>query len=129
MQTPGCDESLPQTCQVGDLSGKHGTIENNTFVTTYTDDFASTALTPSFLGNLSLTIHFANKTRITCANFTLGGSSVGATGTNGTGGASSTGSATPTKTSPLQVTGLGAGNRNAVSLLSLMTILGLAFLL
>lgn len=30
-ETPGCDASLPQTCQVGDLAGKHGSINGTDF--------------------------------------------------------------------------------------------------
>jgi hypothetical protein len=30
-EDPLCDASAPQTCQVGDLSGKHGEINGNAF--------------------------------------------------------------------------------------------------
>lgn len=44
-ETPACDPDLPQTCQVGDLAGKHGAIVttqgDTTFSTTYTDDFTA----------------------------------------------------------------------------------------
>ncbi|KAI9642352.1 Cell surface superoxide dismutase [Cu-Zn] 4 [Ciborinia camelliae] len=70
-EVPACDPSLPQTCQVGDLAGKHGKISSDPFQTAYVDEFTSTLPTSgSFFGNLSVTVHFANKTRITCANFT-----------------------------------------------------------
>ncbi|KAL1880815.1 hypothetical protein VTK73DRAFT_4985 [Phialemonium thermophilum] len=68
--TVPCDASLPQTCQVGDLSGKHGAIKSDPFEATYLDQFASTNPDqPSYFGNLSFVLHFANKTRISCANF------------------------------------------------------------
>ncbi|KAJ4393493.1 Cell surface superoxide dismutase [Cu-Zn] 4 [Gnomoniopsis smithogilvyi] len=72
-ETPACDPDLPQTCQVGDLAGKHGAIvttsDSTTFQTSYTDDFTATGKGQSFIGNLSVVLHFANLTRITCANF------------------------------------------------------------
>lgn len=67
-----CDARLPQTCQVGDLSGKWGNITSDPFHDVYVDDYAS--LVPglgSFFGNRSIVLHFSNKTRITCANFEL----------------------------------------------------------
>jgi len=82
-EAPPCDPTLPQTCQVGDLSGKYGNISSDPFTASYQDDFATTVEgLGSFFGNRSLTIHFANKTRITCANFTLVSTTVG--GSNST---------------------------------------------
>lgn len=69
-EEPACDATQPQTCQVGDNSGKHGKLEAPGTSTTYTDDYA--ALVPgigAFFGNRSIVIHYPNKTRITCANF------------------------------------------------------------
>ncbi|KAJ4418266.1 Cell surface superoxide dismutase [Cu-Zn] 4 [Gnomoniopsis sp. IMI 355080] len=72
-EVPACDPDLPQTCQVGDLAGKHGAIvttsSDTTYQTSYTDDFTATGKGQSFIGNLSVVVHFANLTRITCANF------------------------------------------------------------
>ncbi|KAK3695332.1 superoxide dismutase [Podospora appendiculata] len=71
-EDPVCDPKAPETCQVGDLSGKHGKIPGGAdpFVVTYTDLYASTLEgIGAFFGNRSLVVHFANKTRITCANF------------------------------------------------------------
>lgn len=80
-ETPACDAALPATCQVGDLSGKHGSVNATpagTFTATFTDDFASTRPgLGAFLGNRSIVLHFANTTRITCANFEAVGSSCG----------------------------------------------------
>ncbi|QPH03907.1 hypothetical protein C2857_000340 [Epichloe festucae Fl1] len=69
-EDPPCDVSKPQTCQVGDLSGKHGKIMQDPFRVQYVDPYASLAEgTPGFFGNRSIVVHFGNKTRITCANF------------------------------------------------------------
>merc|ERR1712093_870210 len=66
---------LPQTCQTGDLSGKYGNVASDPFEATYSDDFASTLPgIGAYFGNRSFVIHFANKTRISCANFVLFGS-------------------------------------------------------
>ncbi|KAL2161456.1 hypothetical protein VTH06DRAFT_8018 [Thermothelomyces fergusii] len=67
-----CNADAPETCQVGDLSGKHGKIpaDQSTFETSYVDLYASTVEgIGAFFGNRSIVFHFPNKTRITCANF------------------------------------------------------------
>jgi len=69
-EVPICDASKPETCQTGDLSGKHGNITAQTWSQEYVDLFASTNKNdPSYFGNLSFVVHLANKTRIGCANF------------------------------------------------------------
>ena len=82
-EDPVCDAALPQTCQVGDLSGKHGKITSDPFVATYTDPYVTTIEgLGSYFGNRSFVVHFANKTRITCANFAItSGSSANSTTT------------------------------------------------
>ncbi|KHN94026.1 Cu/Zn superoxide dismutase-related protein [Metarhizium album ARSEF 1941] len=68
-ETPPCNASAPQTCQVGDLSGKYGEVKNDPFVDEYLDPYSSLDEgTEAFMGNRSIVVHFANKTRITCAN-------------------------------------------------------------
>lgn len=67
-----CDAAHPETCQTGDLSGKHGNLTSDPFVKTYTDLFSATKPgVGAFFGNRSVVVHFGNKTRITCANFVL----------------------------------------------------------
>ncbi|CAK7220575.1 hypothetical protein SBRCBS47491_004235 [Sporothrix bragantina] len=67
---PACESELKQTCQVGDMSGKHGKITSDPFNATYHDLFVSTnPASPAFFGNLSFVLHYPNKTRISCANF------------------------------------------------------------
>lgn len=71
-ETPPCDSKLPETCQVGDLSGKHGAIPAGqvSFETSYTELYASTLDgIGAFFGNRSIVFHYPNKTRITCASF------------------------------------------------------------
>lgn len=69
-EEPICDPSAPETCQVGDLSGKWGEIESDPFEDEYTDLYASTKEgIGAFFGNRSFVLHYANKTRLTCANF------------------------------------------------------------
>ncbi|KAK3906937.1 superoxide dismutase [Staphylotrichum tortipilum] len=67
-----CDKAAPATCQVGDLSGKHGAIpaDVGTWETSYVDPYASTVEgIGAFFGNRSIVFHYPNKTRITCASF------------------------------------------------------------
>ncbi|KAL7924273.1 superoxide dismutase [Trichoderma austrokoningii] len=69
-ETPACDDSKPETCQVGDLSGKYGKITSDPFLGGYFDLYTSMKPdNPAFFGNLSIVVHYANKTRLTCANF------------------------------------------------------------
>lgn len=81
-ETP-CDSEKPETCQVGDLSGKWGKVTTDSFEASYHDPFVSLVEGPgSFFGNRSFVFHFANKTRISCANFVAG------EGNGGNGGSS-----------------------------------------
>lgn len=69
-ETPACNDSKPETCQVGDLSGKYGKITSDPFLAEYFDLYTSMKPdNPAFFGNLSIVVHYANKTRLTCANF------------------------------------------------------------
>ncbi|KAL8805305.1 MAG: hypothetical protein Q9182_002073 [Xanthomendoza sp. 2 TL-2023] len=85
-EVPPCDPVHPETCQTGDLAGKHGNITSNPFSTAFLDLYLSTYQGPaSFFGNRSIVIHTSNTTRLTCANFTLtsGNSSRPSNGTSG----------------------------------------------
>ncbi|PWY73208.1 Cu,Zn superoxide dismutase-like protein [Aspergillus sclerotioniger CBS 115572] len=70
-----CDIKAPETCQVGDLSGKHGPVwapEDETFSVTYTDWFVSNVVGDvSFFGNLSVVVHASDNSRLACGNFEL----------------------------------------------------------
>ncbi len=110
-EIPPCDPTRPQTCQVGDLSGKYGMIPGTgTYQTSYLDLFTSTRQGPaSFFGNRSVVIHTLNTTRLTCANFQLVASGSNATMT------SSTGRVSPTATSSPIATYTGAAVQKLVS--------------
>ncbi|KAG5926092.1 hypothetical protein E4U42_003661 [Claviceps africana] len=70
-KTP-CDSSKPQTCEVGDLSGKYGAAAKDPFSAEYVDLYSSLDENNiAFIGNRSIVFHFADKKRITCANFEL----------------------------------------------------------
>jgi hypothetical protein len=70
-EAPMCDASKPETCQTGDLSGKHGNITAREWSQEYVDPYSSTNPSdPSYFGDLSVVVHLSNKTRIACANFT-----------------------------------------------------------
>lgn len=69
-EDPPCDLKDPASCQVGDNSGKHGKIVSDPFQAEYVDYYASTKEgIGAFFGNRSFVLHYANKTRLTCANF------------------------------------------------------------
>ncbi|KAI2624818.1 superoxide dismutase [Xylaria nigripes] len=71
-ETPSCDPSKPASCQIGDLSGKYGSIKEDPFTAKFHDNFTSMVEGPgSYFLNRSIVVHFANKTRITCANFAV----------------------------------------------------------
>lgn len=60
------------THEVGDLSGKHGTINGTSLKTDYVDEYLS--LNPdnaAFIGNVSVVIHAADNSRLACANITV----------------------------------------------------------
>ncbi|KAL4894079.1 superoxide dismutase [Aspergillus ambiguus] len=74
-EDPPCDILNPATCQVGDLSGKHGPAfapEDSEFLIEYTDYFVSNVPgNPAYYGNLSWVVHLPDeaKTRLNCGNF------------------------------------------------------------
>ncbi|KJZ76469.1 hypothetical protein HIM_04198 [Hirsutella minnesotensis 3608] len=87
-ENPICDSSSPQSCQVGDLSGKYGFVTDTALQAEYVDPFSSLKEgDASFVGNRSIVFHFGNKTRITCANFVrLDGQTPVGLDSNSTGG-------------------------------------------
>ncbi|KAI9764009.1 MAG: hypothetical protein M1840_008957 [Geoglossum simile] len=138
-EDPVCDSSRPQTCQVGDLSGKYGKITSDpyehryftpsskpqyynrmeclTSFYSYTDLFASTKSgIGAFFGNRSIVVHFPNKTRIACANFHLKSGNV----TNITSTSAPTASSTNTPSGPSKAPTPDAATAGAMVPLSLL---------
>ncbi|KAI1080430.1 cytosolic Cu/Zn superoxide dismutase [Whalleya microplaca] len=96
-----CEMSQSQTCQAGDLAGKHGMVTNSTsFSASYVDPYLSTDPDSAyFFGDKSIVIRTRNATRLTCANFKL------------------TSNATPTGTSvPTMMPNSGASTMSATHL-------------
>lgn len=60
-EMPPCDPDLPQTCQVGDLAGKHGAITSMPFRTTYSDDFTAVSGTTAYIGSSARPVFFVRK--------------------------------------------------------------------
>ncbi len=118
-EKPPCDPTAPQTCQVGDLSGKYGKITSDPFTMSYVDPYAS--ILPgigAFFGNRSVVVHYANTTRISCANFAL---------VSGSAPTSTTGSNVTTTGKPAIFTGSASGI--AASLISVFGVAAAALLL
>lgn len=124
-----CDKTAPATCQVGDLSGKHGVIPaGSEYETSYVDLYASTLEgIGAFFGNRSVVIHYPNKTRITCANFVKvdgganlpgpssgSGSGSGSSTSTGTAGTHSNSTATPRPTTTGVVLGAASSLRAGI---------------
>lgn len=69
-----CDPKRPESCEVGDLAGKHGKIpadNNGTYITTYNDLYITLNQGQgSFIGNRSIVIHTNDTKRYACANIT-----------------------------------------------------------
>jgi len=87
-----CEVAAPQTCQAGDLAGKHGNITSTSFTASYLELYLSTnPSSPYYFGDKSIVIHSTNTTRLTCANFTMVSNSSMASGTS---------PASPSSTSP-----------------------------
>lgn len=83
-----CLASRPETCQEGDLAGKHGgkiTTPGN-FSMTFVDPYLSVEEgSPGFFRGLGFVLHSGNTTRLTCANFELvGGNSTADGNASGT---------------------------------------------
>lgn len=70
-----CDPSRPDLCQLGDLSGKHGSIQFNDekgiVNLHYVDNYLSTnPNNTAFFGNLSIVVHKkSDNLRLNCGNF------------------------------------------------------------
>ncbi|KAF9889710.1 hypothetical protein FE257_007016 [Aspergillus nanangensis] len=71
--TPPCDIKHPETCEVGDMSGKHSPVWapcGQKFKASYTDYFISNVPgDDAFFGDLSVVVHAADGSRLNCGNF------------------------------------------------------------
>jgi len=69
-----CDPDLPQWCQEGDLSGKHGKLDGSDGgtidFTEYSDAYIRFFPVEASILGRSIVIHSANKTRLACGNIT-----------------------------------------------------------
>ncbi|KAK2883388.1 hypothetical protein FQN49_000028 [Arthroderma sp. PD_2] len=74
-QKPPCDTPNPETCEPGDLSGKHGKIAvygSQHFMAKYHELYASTKPgIGTFFGNRSFVVHNKDGKRVNCGNFKL----------------------------------------------------------
>ncbi|KAI5868329.1 hypothetical protein GGS23DRAFT_608983 [Durotheca rogersii] len=71
-EDPVCDPERPATCQQGDLSGKFGKVTSDPYSAKFHDPYTSLLEGDgAYFANRSFVFHFANKTRISCANFTV----------------------------------------------------------
>ncbi|KAL4899039.1 superoxide dismutase [Aspergillus multicolor] len=72
-QKPPCNSTAPNTCEVGDLSGKHGVVwapAGEVFRASYSEFFlANTPGAEAYFGDLSWVVHAPNNDRLTCGNF------------------------------------------------------------
>jgi len=90
-----CENGQPETCQAGDLAGKHGNITGASFQASYLDLYLSTIPGSGyFFGDKSVVIHASNTTWLTCANFTLVEGGNASSTSTGSGSATSTGGST-----------------------------------
>ncbi|KAI9820030.1 MAG: hypothetical protein M1827_006601 [Pycnora praestabilis] len=116
-ESPPCDPTQPQTCQVGDLAGKHGNITGQAFQTSFLDLYASLVSgTGSYFGNRSIVIHSSNTTRLTCASFVCNGTSSSSSNVTSTG--SPTSPTKPAYTAGAAATTAGSFGAIALGLLA-----------
>ncbi|KAL1306672.1 hypothetical protein AAFC00_005344 [Neodothiora populina] len=108
--SPSCVSSSPNTCQVGDLSGKHGKINGTSFSANYVDDYVSMVPgTAAYVGNRTVVVHYANKTIITCGVLKqLANGTTLSTATNGSSSTTAGGSGSPTGSNSSVLGGSGS---------------------
>ncbi|KAF2153065.1 Cu,Zn superoxide dismutase-like protein [Myriangium duriaei CBS 260.36] len=127
-EDPPCDSTNPASCQVGDLSGKHGKVPagRTGFSDLYQDLYISTDpnSNASVFGR-SIVFHFPNKTRIACANLTQLSAGFPQSTASASGSAASASSGSGSASAPSSVAGsastasglgsLGSSNSTAAS--------------
>ncbi|KAK1773148.1 superoxide dismutase [Copromyces sp. CBS 386.78] len=66
--SPPCNSAAPQTCEVGDLSGKYGTVTGPSVVKSFNDPYSAlNVINLGYIGNRGIVFHNGNSTRIACA--------------------------------------------------------------
>ncbi|KAK1757831.1 hypothetical protein QBC47DRAFT_296684 [Echria macrotheca] len=69
--SPPCDSTAPQTCEVGDLSGKYGKVDGTTVKKVFNDAYSALdKIMLGYIGERSIVFHDASSVRIACANIT-----------------------------------------------------------
>ncbi|KZZ98172.1 Superoxide dismutase, copper/zinc binding domain protein [Ascosphaera apis ARSEF 7405] len=64
-----CNPAEAASCQIGDLSGKHGALKKDTEKQVYYDKYLSTSHTDAaYVGGRSLVVHDAKMTPVACAS-------------------------------------------------------------
>ena len=135
--THTCDPTEPQSCQIGDLSGKHGQIMPNVYGgygAEYIDDFIATfSGVRIYIGDKSVLVLDNNGTTLGCANITEVGPNVyfsplptGPETGNGTTGGNSTTSPIPVMPTPTQAQSAGQRSYKVAGALSGLLMLLLA---
>ncbi|KAK4129172.1 Cu,Zn superoxide dismutase-like protein [Parathielavia appendiculata] len=65
---PPCDSSMPQTCEVGDLSGKYGAVAGPDVKKEFNDPYtAMNTIQLGYVANRSIVFHDESSARIACA--------------------------------------------------------------
>ncbi|KAK3941802.1 Cu,Zn superoxide dismutase-like protein [Diplogelasinospora grovesii] len=68
---PACNGSTPAKCEVGDLSGKYGTLAGPSANKTFNDPYSAlNRIDLGWIGNRAIVFHDASSARIACANLT-----------------------------------------------------------
>lgn len=115
--------------EVGDLSGKHGTISGTSLDTFYVDNYLSlNEDDPAFVGNLSVVIHYANTTRLACANIELDSSSSSSSNSTGGSTSNSTGGSTGNGSTSASTASTGGTSSNPLPYMSAFMVGLLALL-
>jgi len=64
-----CNRQQAQTCDVGDLSGKHGCINSTSYVASYNELYASlNSASPAYVGGKSIVISDRSGSPVACGN-------------------------------------------------------------
>ncbi|KAK3330043.1 Cu,Zn superoxide dismutase-like protein [Apodospora peruviana] len=69
--SPPCDSSKPQTCEIGDLSGKFGLVAGPTVSKSFNDPYSAlNIINLGYIGDRGIVFHDASGARIACATLT-----------------------------------------------------------